>query len=259
MRLASKLRVSATAATALHRGRPLPPPLRAPSAPLLGVRRAFAEGGEGGGYPPPDLARLGTADLADIFIGDVYDYDSQAAFGTSASSSAAAPGSQSPKRAAQVQAVAPLPRFYDFGGETSFWGPISTVQCFENNLMVRAALSEPGDGRVLVIDTAGSVRAALVGDNLAELAVKNGWRGLLLNGFLRDAACLRSFPLGVKALGTYPVKSGKRDWGLRDVPVRFGGVVFRPGDFLYSDEDGILVADADLHEILRTEGFAPAS
>merc|ERR1712064_58162 len=105
---------------------------------------------------------------------------------------------------------------------------------------MRAALSEEGRGRVLVVDAGGSPRAAVFGDNLAMMAVQAGWSGILIYGFLRDAECLSTMPLGVKALGTYPVKSGKRDWGKRDVPVRFAGVVFRPGDFLHSDEDGVL-------------------
>ena len=179
-------------------------------------------------YPPPDLSRLGTADLADAFLGDVYDHD--------------ADRDQTPR----VRALAPIPCFWDFGARPKFSGPIATVQCFENNAAVRAALSEEGRGRVLVVDTVGTPRAALVGDNLAELAIKSGWSGILLNGFLRDAACLREMPIGIKALGTYPVKSGKRAWGVRDVPVTFGGVTFRPGEFLYSDEDGVLVSDQDL-------------
>lgn len=181
--------------------------------------------------PPADLARGGTADLADAFIGDICDYCA----GTD-------------KKTPQVQAVAPIPRFYDFGGQESFSGRISTVQCFENNLAIRAALSEPANGRVLVVDAGASHRAAVLGDNLAELAVKNGWAGVLLNGFLRDAMILRTMSLGVKALGVYPIKCGRGwgEWGRRDVPVWFGDVRFNPGDFLYSDADGVLVADRDL-------------
>ncbi|CAK0789322.1 unnamed protein product, partial [Prorocentrum cordatum] len=96
----------------------------------------------------------------------------------------------------------------NLGGRSRFSGRVATVQCFESNLVVRSVLSESGGGRVLVVDAGGSPRAALFGDNLGELAVRNGWAGVLLHGFLRDAACLRGMPLGVKALGTYPVKTG---------------------------------------------------
>lgn len=184
---------------------------------------------------------MGLADLADVFIGDVYDYQRLCAGGDAAEPAESASGKRP-----RVQALAPLPVFRDFGARRQFSGRIATVQCFENNLPVRASLSEPGNGRVLVVDAGGSPRAALLGDNLAELALKNGWGGVVLNGFLRDAACLGGMDLGVKALGTYPIKSGKRSWGVRDVPVQFGGVTFRPGDYLYSDIDGVLVADVDL-------------
>lgn len=209
----------------------------APSMQALRCRAVTS----GGGYPAPDLARLGTADFADLFIGDVYDYDAQG--------SAVGLGDARHR----VQAVEPIPHFRDYGGQRQFSGRISTVQCFDNNLLVRAALSEPGNGRILVVDTVASSRAALIGDNLAGLAVTNGWTGILLNGFLRDAACLHTFSLGIKALGTYPIKSGKRNWGARDVPVKFNGVTFTPGAFLYSDEDGILVADADLHVLAAVQ------
>ncbi|CAK0789323.1 unnamed protein product, partial [Prorocentrum cordatum] len=104
--------------------------------------------------------------------------------------------------------VCPLSSSPNLGGRSRFSGRVATVQCFESNLVVRSVLSESGGGRVLVVDAGGSPRAALFGDNLGELAVRNGWAGVLLHGFLRDAACLRGMPLGVKALGTYPVKTG---------------------------------------------------
>eukprot|EP00931_Biecheleriopsis_adriatica_P094193 TRINITY_DN67874_c0_g1_i1.p1 TRINITY_DN67874_c0_g1~~TRINITY_DN67874_c0_g1_i1.p1 ORF type:complete len:234 (+),score=33.67 TRINITY_DN67874_c0_g1_i1:30-731(+) len=190
-----------------------------------------------GYYPPPDLSRLATADLADYFIGDV---DSL----TPARHPAVV--SQRPL----VQALLPDPVFRDFGGQKSFSGRIATVQCFESNLAVRGMLSEAGEGRVLVVDAGASARAAVLGDNLAELAIKNGWAGVLLHGYLRDAACLASMPLGIKALGTYPVKSGKRSWSVQNQPVKIAGVVIRPGDYIYCDEDGVLLSDSDLQSLL---------
>lgn len=203
--------------------------LQGSTAPEAGLSWRAADSG---GYPAPDLQRLGTADLADLFVGNLYDLNKARAGG----------GEPGPR----VQVLAPSPPFRDFGATARFSGRIATVQCFESNLSVRAALSEPGQGRVLVVDAGASPRAALVGDNLAALAIKNGWTGVLLNGFLRDVACLATMELGIKALGTYPVKSGRRDWGVQGEPVHFGGVTFRPGDYLYSDEDGVLVSDTDL-------------
>ncbi len=132
-------------------------------------------------------------------------------------------------------------QFRQFGARAEIAGPISTVRCYEDNALVKTVLSEPGAGRVLVIDGAGSVHAALVGDVIAELARSNGWAGLVVHGAVRDAAALRHIDLGIKALGTNPRKSTKTGAGERDVVVSLGGVAFVPGDIAYSDDDGIVV------------------
>lgn len=133
----------------------------------------------------------------------------------------------------------------DFGGRTAFSGPIRTVRCHEDNSLVKATLAEPGEGCVLVVDGGGSLHRALLGDMLGADAVKNGWAGVVVNGAVRDSAVLGTLDLGVKALGTHPMRSVKRGEGMVDVPVAFGGVVFVPGDRLYADEDGIAVLAAE--------------
>jgi regulator of ribonuclease activity A len=133
------------------------------------------------------------------------------------------------------------PVFRDFGGRHGFCGQIVTVKCFEDNSLVAQMLSEHGDGRVLVVDAGGSLRCAMLGDQLAQKAVFNGWAGILMNGLVRDSADIARMSLGVKALGTHPRKSVKAGRGETQVPVSFAGVEFRPGDALYSDEDGVLV------------------
>ena len=133
-----------------------------------------------------------------------------------------------------------------FGRKTSFSGPISTVKCFEDNSLVRAALEEPGNGRVLVVDGGASIRCALVGDKLAELGIKNGWEGLVINGCIRDTAVISTLDIGIKALGANPRRSVKQGKGERDIPLVFGDATFKPGDYLYADEDGILVSPVEL-------------
>jgi regulator of ribonuclease activity A len=128
-----------------------------------------------------------------------------------------------------------------FGGRAAFSGPITTVKCFEDNALLKAVLSEPGHGGVLVIDGDGSLHSALVGDVIAGLGVENGWTGIVINGAVRDSAVLRTLDIGIKALGTNPRKSSKTGAGQRDIAVEFGGVVFAPGDIAYSDDDGIIV------------------
>ncbi|WP_113702295.1 ribonuclease E activity regulator RraA [Nonomuraea lactucae] len=128
-----------------------------------------------------------------------------------------------------------------YGGRRAFQGAIATVRCHQDNALVKGILSEPGAGRVLVVDGGGSLHTALMGDVIAGLAVGNGWSGVVVNGAVRDVAALAGLDLGVKALGSNPRKSAKEGAGERDVPVTFGGVTFLPGATLFSDDDGILV------------------
>lgn len=134
------------------------------------------------------------------------------------------------------------PLFRDYGGRRRFAGPVATIKCFEDNSRVRELVTEPGDGRVLVIDAGGSTRRAVLGDMLARSAVDKGWSGFVIYGCVRDAAALARMPIGVRALGTLPLKTDKRGEGQRDLPVHFAGAHFRPGDWVYADEDGIIVA-----------------
>src|SRR4051794_38857763 len=123
-----------------------------------------------------------------------------------------------------------------FGGVAAFEGPIATVRCFEDNVLVKQRVAEPGNGRVLVVDGGGSSRVALMGDMVAGLAAANGWAGIVVNGCVRDASVLRHLPIGIKALGSCPRPSGKGGAGEIDVPVALGGITFRPGALLTSDE-----------------------
>jgi regulator of ribonuclease activity A len=130
--------------------------------------------------------------------------------------------------------------FRQFGRLRAFEGPISTVRCDEDNVLVRRRLSEPGEGGVLVVDGGGSQRVALVGEIVASLARDTGWAGLVINGCVRDVSALRDLDLGIKAIGSTPRPSGKAGLGEVDVPVTFGGVTFRPRDMLFSDDDGVV-------------------
>ena len=133
------------------------------------------------------------------------------------------------------------PGFRDFGKCRHFSGCISTVLCPDDNSQLRAALETPGENRVLVVDGNASSNCAFLGDQLATLACKNAWSGVVVNGYIRDSEIVATIDIGVKALGTHPRKSLKRGLGERDIPLRFAGVEFRPGDYLYADPDGIVV------------------
>ena len=134
----------------------------------------------------------------------------------------------------------------DYGGRLAFDGLVSTIKAYEDNSLVREAVAEAGNGRVLVIDGGGSMRRAMIGDLLAARAAENGWAGVIVFGAIRDSDAIATIALGVKALGTCPRKTEKLGAGERDVEVEFGSVRIRPGDWLCADEDGVVVADTDL-------------
>jgi regulator of ribonuclease activity A len=133
------------------------------------------------------------------------------------------------------------PVFHDYGKQRKFSGVVSTVKCFEDNSLVKAAVESPGQGRVLVVDGGSSMRRALVGGNLGASAARNGWAGVVVDGCVRDAAELAACDTGIRALALIPLPTDKRNEGQRDVPVQVQGVWIRPGDMLYADEDGMVV------------------
>ncbi|GAA3601157.1 ribonuclease E activity regulator RraA [Marihabitans asiaticum] len=135
------------------------------------------------------------------------------------------------------------PGWLDFGGREAFAGPVVTIACFEDNSLVKALVEEDGRGRVVVVDGGGSLRKALLGDQIAEQLAAKGWSGLVISGAVRDVEVLRTLDLGVRALGSVPLRTAKRGLGDRDVPVTITGVRLAPGDHLYADATGIVVAD----------------
>ncbi|GAA1459378.1 ribonuclease E activity regulator RraA [Williamsia maris] len=135
-------------------------------------------------------------------------------------------------------------QFRQFGGRREFVGPVRTVRCHQDNALLKKVLGTPGDGAVLVIDGGGSLHTALVGDLIAELGRSNGWAGIIAHGAIRDSAVIGTMDIGVKALGTNPRKSTKTGAGEADVDIAFGGVTFRVGDIVHSDDDGIVVTTA---------------
>ena len=144
----------------------------------------------------------------------------------------------------EVRVLDPL--FVNFGAIEAFCGPVRTVKCFEDNSRVKEAVSEPSAGAVLVVDAGGSLRCALLGDMLAEKAADNGWAGVIMYGCVRDVDALAEIDLGVQALGAHPRRSEKHGAGQRDISVTFAGVTIEPGQWLYADNNGILIADQRL-------------
>ncbi|WP_374675858.1 ribonuclease E activity regulator RraA [Ideonella sp.] len=136
-----------------------------------------------------------------------------------------------------------------YGGHAAFHGPVRTLRCFEDNALLRERLQTPGDGHVLVVDAGASLRRAVLGGNLAGFAAAQGWAGVLVHGAVRDLAELRAAQVGIAALGHCPLPTARHSGmpgGALDVPVQVAGALVRPGDWLYADEDGVVVSDAAL-------------
>lgn len=138
------------------------------------------------------------------------------------------------------------PMFASFGGREAFGGEIVTVKCHEDNSRVKELLASPGQGKVLVVDGGGSLRCALMGDLIGESAVRNGWEGVIIYGCVRDVDALAGLDLGVQAVASIPLKSVRKGIGETNIAVTFGGVNFLPGQFVYADNNGVIVADKNL-------------
>ena len=137
-------------------------------------------------------------------------------------------------------------QFGNYGAIRQFGGQVVTIKCHEDNSLVKQCVEEPGEGRVIVVDGGGSMRRSLLGDMLAEKAAASGWAGLVINGVIRDVDQIGETALGVQALGTCPVKTEKLGMGQRDVTVNVGGVDIAPGDYIYADNNGVIVSKTPL-------------
>jgi regulator of ribonuclease activity A len=136
--------------------------------------------------------------------------------------------------------------FFNYGKILQFGGPVVTIKCHEDNSLVKQYVEEDGRGRVIVVDGGGSRRRALLGDMLAEKAAANGWAGLVINGVIRDVDEIGRTPLGVQALGSCPIKTEKLGVGQRDINIHIGGVEIAPGDYVYADNNGVIVSKRPL-------------
>ena len=138
------------------------------------------------------------------------------------------------------------PVFRNFGSLTRFCGPVATVKCFEDNSPVKAAVESSGEGRVLVVDGGSSLRRALLGGNLGAAAAKNGWAGVVIDGCVRDVSELAQCAVGLRALAAMPLPTERKQAGLRDIAIQIQGVWVHPGDWLYADDDGMVVMASPL-------------
>lgn len=137
--------------------------------------------------------------------------------------------------------------FHSYGGRSGFHGVISTLKVVHDYGLIRSTLESPGRGLVLVVDGGGSTKRALLGDTFAKIGQQNGWAGVVIFGAIRDSAELATVDFGVKALATCPMRGDSKGIGHSEVVLRFANISFSPGQYLYADEDGIIVAPKPLH------------
>ena len=135
----------------------------------------------------------------------------------------------------------------NYGGKSSFFGPIQTLKCPDDNSLIKEQLNTEGNNQVLIVDAEGVNTVALLGDLIAEAGEKNNWSGIVINGYIRDVDIIRTLDIGVQALGTYPVKSNKRGLGKLGIAISFGGLTFKPGQYVYADNNGLLLSEIELN------------
>ncbi len=143
-----------------------------------------------------------------------------------------------------VRVVEPI--FKNYGGISSFGGEIVTIKCFEDNSHVKETAAKNGRGKVMVVDGGGSLKRALLGDLIAETAYKNGWQGFIIYGCVRDVEIIGGINIGVKAINSIPLKTNRKRLGDVGVPITFGGVTFKPGEYVYADKTGVIVSSQKL-------------
>ena len=145
----------------------------------------------------------------------------------------------------EVKALEPILK--NFGGKTSFHGPIQTLKCPDDNSLVKQQFNSEGNGRVLVVDAGGISTVALLGDLIANSGIENNWAGIIINGYIRDIEIIKTLSIGVQALGAFAIKSAKRGLGELGIEISFGGLTFRPGQHVYADNDGLLLSEKELN------------
>ena len=135
----------------------------------------------------------------------------------------------------------------NYGGKSSFFGPIQTLKCPDDNSLIKEQLNSEGNNQVLIVDAGGVNTVALLGDLIAEAGLKNSWSGIVINGYIRDVDIIKTLDIGVQALGTYPIKSEKRGLGELGIEICFGGLTVRPGQYIYADNSGLLLSEIQLN------------
>lgn len=125
-------------------------------------------------------------------------------------------------------------------------GPAFTVHVEPgDNLAVHAALAHIKSGEVLLVEAGGTMERAIMGDIMCTQASLLRLAGVVIHGAIRDSADLRKGTLPVFAKGTSPAGPGKQGPGAVLQPITMGTVPVNPGDYVFGDDDGVVVFSPD--------------
>jgi regulator of ribonuclease activity A len=138
-------------------------------------------------------------------------------------------------------------KFKNYGGLKKFSGQIVTVKLDKSNWRLLEMLrDEDGEGKIVVVDNSQEF-FGVVGDKLMAFAKKNNWKAIILNGYVRDTDETKNIEVGLYAIGTCPLRNFEITESARDVKLNFEGVTFNNGDYLYADNDGVIITRTPLN------------
>ena len=147
-------------------------------------------------------------------------------------------------KGAEVAVLDPI--FKSYGAVTKCYGTIKTIKLDEDNTALIALLKTKVENKIAVVDVDADY-CAVVGENLMNFAYQNGWKAIIINGYVRDIEATRKTEVGLFALGTCPRKSQKKSEAQLDIELNFANVTFKPNMHLYTDLDGIIISDKKVH------------
>lgn len=137
-------------------------------------------------------------------------------------------------------------KFKNYGGLKQFSGEIITVKLDKSNwLLLDMLKNENGEGKIVVVDNSEEF-FGVVGDKLMAFAKKNNWKAIILNGYVRDTDETKNIEVGLFAIGTCPLRNFEQTESSKNIELNFGGVTFNSGDYIYADNDGVIISKEKL-------------
>jgi regulator of ribonuclease activity A len=135
--------------------------------------------------------------------------------------------------------------FKPYGKIKKCQGKIETILLEEDNRKLIELLGQEGSERIVVVQCQRK-DSAVFGDRLAKIAIDHNWGGVIVDGAIRDISTLRDMPICVFASAVYPIRGKQNGGGEIGVTLKVGAVALKPNDYIYADEDGIIISTKEL-------------